>query len=374
MMRPNRLRARAVVVGFLVVGFLAACSQFSLYDQFAPLTTSKDFTGPTLALSIGPGKTGTLVGGTLYFTASGGVTPYTFSVLSGGAGGTINSSGTYTAPNSSGTDTVQVKDSSGQIANASVTVVAAPPLRIVPANLQVNVGDNYPFSATGGVPPYSYSLIGTGGGVTSSGMLTATGNGSVTVTATDSIGETSTASVTIGATSLTLSPVNVEIAETKTLFVIASGGSGSYSLSLNPGSKGNVTQIDPTTHAGTYSGSGFPGSNTLTLSDGVTQVNATVTVDPAAPSNLAATLAGSTEVDLSWSNNTTSNNGGINIYRAIGNGSFSPIASALANNTTSYADTGLTTGNVYVYKVVSVKTGGGSSYYGTSNYAIAVTK
>ncbi len=48
---------------------------------------------------------------TLPTSGAGGVGPYTYAVLGGGAGGSINSSGLYTAPNATGIDTIQVTDS-----------------------------------------------------------------------------------------------------------------------------------------------------------------------------------------------------------------------------------------------------------------------
>lgn len=62
------------------------------------------------------------------FGVIGGVPPYTFSVLPGGAGGSIASDGLYTAPSSLGqgvteeTDTVQVVDSNGLKAQQKILV------------------------------------------------------------------------------------------------------------------------------------------------------------------------------------------------------------------------------------------------------------
>jgi hypothetical protein len=56
------------------------------------------------------------------FSATGGTAPYTFSVTPGGVGGTINSSGFYTAPNSTGTDIVVVTDSLSVTASLTILV------------------------------------------------------------------------------------------------------------------------------------------------------------------------------------------------------------------------------------------------------------
>lgn len=60
---------------------------------------------------------------TLPFGATGGTAPYTFSVLGGGIGGTINSStGLYTSPGITGTDTIKVVDHAGATAQTTITV------------------------------------------------------------------------------------------------------------------------------------------------------------------------------------------------------------------------------------------------------------
>ena len=71
--------------------------------------------------AIGPGLTSS-------FQGIGGTSPYTYSVRSGGTGGTINSSGVYTAPSSMSEnpatiyDVIQVMDSVGAITTASILV------------------------------------------------------------------------------------------------------------------------------------------------------------------------------------------------------------------------------------------------------------
>ena len=57
------------------------------------------------------------------FVAVGGTSPYTYSVLAGGIGGTIDPlTGLYTAPSSVGQDTINVIDSVGLKANAAINV------------------------------------------------------------------------------------------------------------------------------------------------------------------------------------------------------------------------------------------------------------
>lgn len=63
---------------------------------------------------------------TARFLGKNGVEPYTYSVIPGGAGGTIDAStGVYTAPSGYGSDTIQVEDDIGATATAPIMVGSA---------------------------------------------------------------------------------------------------------------------------------------------------------------------------------------------------------------------------------------------------------
>lgn len=88
--------------------------------------------------AVGPGVTSS-------FLATGGTGPYVYSVLPGGAGGTIDpSTGIYTAPGAVGTtpetsiDTIQVEDSLSAVATATIVVGNA--LLLFCDILQVSLG------------------------------------------------------------------------------------------------------------------------------------------------------------------------------------------------------------------------------------------
>jgi hypothetical protein len=151
-------------------------------------------TAPPAVLTISPTTVSLATGQTMAFSAGGGVEPYAYSVLTGGAGGSIIAAGLYTAPASAGTDTVRVTDQASFTSEATVTVFF--PLTIVPTSVTVQTGGTYAFSASGGVPPYSYSAA--SGAVDSNGVYTApTSAGTDTVEVVDSIGNASTAVVTV---------------------------------------------------------------------------------------------------------------------------------------------------------------------------------
>ncbi len=154
------------------------------------------------------------------------------------------------------------------------------PLQIAPAAASVaEVSGLLSFSATGGTPPYSYSVIpgtGTGSIVAGTGAFTAGTVGSVTVRVTDSKGRTSDAAITITPTGavLAISPVNVSINAGGGLTFVASGGTAPYTFSLTASGSGS-----PTIGAGTgaYTAGAVVGADTIEVQDSATPIPATAT-------------------------------------------------------------------------------------------------
>jgi glycosidase/fibronectin type 3 domain-containing protein len=99
------------------------------------------------------------------------------------------------------------------------------------------------------------------------------------------------------------------------------------------------------------SGNGAYNLNSMTFTGAVTA--------PAAPTGLTAT-AGNAQVSLSWT--ASSGATSYNVYRGTtaGGESGTPIATGVTG--TSYANTGLTNGTTYYYKVAAVNSGGTSGY------------
>lgn len=97
--------------------------------------------------------------------------------------------------------------------------------------------------------------------------------------------------------------------------------------------------------------------------------SATSTTLPAAPSGLVATGVSSSQINISWTDNS-SNETGFKIERKIGaSGTYSQIATVGAN-VTSYSNTGLSAGTTYYYRVRAYNSYGDSAY---SNEASATT-
>ncbi len=91
---------------------------------------------------------------------------------------------------------------------------------------------------------------------------------------------------------------------------------------------------------------------------------------PAAPSNLLATATGNSQINLTWTDNA-SNENGFFVESCAGAGctNFSQVAQA-ATNATTYAHVGLSAGTTYRYRVRSFNGNGNSNY---SNVTEAAT-
>jgi len=89
---------------------------------------------------------------------------------------------------------------------------------------------------------------------------------------------------------------------------------------------------------------------------------------PAAPTNLTATAASSSKINLTWTDNAT-NEDGFEIERSLDGASFS-LRATVGANVTSYSDTGLAASTTYYYRVRAYNSAGKSDY---SNTASAMT-
>jgi hypothetical protein len=87
-----------------------------------------------------------------------------------------------------------------------------------------------------------------------------------------------------------------------------------------------------------------------------------------APTNLVATAVSSTQITLSWIDNSD-NETGFKVERSRNGTTFSQLARRGANVTT-FSNTGLAASTTYYYRVCAYNSGGNSAY---SNVASATT-
>jgi hypothetical protein len=157
----------------------------------------------TAELAVSPPSALLPRGGSKTFTATGGSgVGLVWSLATNASGATLDAAGRYTAGAVGGTtDVVQVVDSLGAVATATVAVTA--PLVVSPANVAVGPGGTQAFSATGGSGVgvvWSLALAPSGGTIDAvTGAYRAGPTGGVTdvVQVADSLGSTAVATVTV---------------------------------------------------------------------------------------------------------------------------------------------------------------------------------
>jgi titin len=96
--------------------------------------------------------------------------------------------------------------------------------------------------------------------------------------------------------------------------------------------------------------------------------NAPPTPPPATPGNLVATAISSSQINLTWTDNSAGESGFV-IERSLDGTTFTLLTSVGAN-ATSYANTGLSSAATYYYRIYATGSGGSSGY---SNRAQATT-
>ncbi len=277
----------------------------------------------SLAITIAPAatlilSTSSLANGTVgsaysvALQASGGVTPYTWSLASGSlpSGLTLSASGTISGtPTASGTSSfsITVKDSetTPQTATSSLAITIAPAATLILSTSSLangTVGSAYSVAlqAIGGVPPYTWSLasgslplgltLSTSG--TISGTPTASGTFSFSITVKDSEttpqAATSNLAITIAPTPLQLTTAllpNGIVGSAYSLTLQAIGGVPPYTWSLASGSLPSGLTLSTT---GTISGTPTA-SGTSFFSVTVEDSN---TTPEEATSTLALTISG----------------------------------------------------------------------------------
>jgi len=222
------------------------------------------------------------------------------------------------------------------------------------------------------------------------GIVLQSGANVLTVTARDAAGNTSTDTLTVtytipppaeptGLTATATSSTQINLTWTD-----ASNNESGFKLERKTGAGGTYAQIaTPATNATSYSDTGLAASTTYfyrirstnTAGDSAysNEVSATTQSPPpppAAPSGLTATATSTTQINLTWTDNATTETG-FKLERKTGaGGTYAQIATPAAN-ATSYSNTGLTASTTYFYRIRATNAAGDSAY---SNEVSATTQ
>ena len=185
-------------------------------------------------MKISPANKTLFKGESVQLSASGGTSPYAYTIDSGI--GTVTTSGLYTAPNVIGNSVVKAIDFEGEIAYATINI--ANQISISPTSATLNEGETVQLTGSGGVPIYSYRIVTGSGSIDSSTGLydsTGVGSGSAVVEVKDSVGNNAYSAIAINP-SLAISPQLQTIGFSEQISFSSSGGSTPYTYSILSGS------------------------------------------------------------------------------------------------------------------------------------------
>jgi hypothetical protein len=200
-----------------------------------------------------------------------------------------------------------------------------------------------------------------------------------TVTITNSLGLSTSSSVSVTVnqtlTSITISPAaaSVWVGATQQFVATALDQFG-HALATTPTFTWSVLSGGGSiTSTGRYTAPAGTGSAVVAASIGGIAGTASVTIIPASPlappSNLTASTSSSSQINLTWTDNS-GNESGFLIEESTDGVTWTQIGSVGAN-TTSYTANGLSRGTKYYFRVRAYNTAGTSSY---SNTASATTR
>jgi hypothetical protein len=297
----------------------------SAADSTKSASANITVTQPTqVSISVSPGTANIQTGGQQQFTASVFGTSYT-GVAWKATGGTVTTTGLYTAPSTAGTYTVTATSAADSTKSASSTITVSQPtqvsISVSPGTANVQTGGQQQFTASVfGTSNTGVAWKATGGTVTTTGLYAAPSTaGTYTVTATSAADSTKSASSTITVSQ----PTQVLISVSPGTASLQAGGQQQFTAMISGTSNTAVTWTasggtittsglyTAPTAAGTYTVKAVSAANSSTSASATVSVSALQIVSiNISPTSLAmpekwqqqfsATVSGSASTGVTW--------------------------------------------------------------------------
>jgi len=276
------------------------------------------------------------------------------------SGGTVTSSGMYTAPSSAGTYTVTATSAadSTKSTSAIVTVSQTTPvsISISPSTVSLSTGGQEQFTANvSGASNTAVTWSASGGTVSTSGLYGAPSTaGTYTIKAVSAADPTKAASATA---SVSVAPV-VSVSVSPTTVSMPQKWQQQFAATVS-GSSNTAVTWSVKQGTGTITQSGLYTAPQAVETD---IISATSQTDSTKSASATITVVAPHIVSLKWSTSTSPNISYYKVYRGTVNGG--PY-SLLATNVsvTSYSDSSVQSGSTYFYVTTAVDSSGMESGY-----------
>ncbi|MGC2321672.1 MAG: hypothetical protein WA463_03480 [Terriglobales bacterium] len=331
----------------------------SVADSTQSASATVTVTAPqTVAVSVKPGSASLATGGTQQFTAT--VTGSSNTAVTWSAtGGSISTSGLFTAPSTAGSFTVTATSAADSTKSASATVTVSAPVvsvTISPVSASMLTGGTQTFTAgVTGSSNTSVTWSATGGSISLGGTYTAPSTaGTFTVKATSAADTTKSASATV-----TVSAQTVAVSISPGTASLAPSATQQFTATVT-GSTGS-TAVTWTASGGTISAGGL---YTAPSSAGTFSVTAISVADPtkSAAANVSVTAPVQHSASLNW-NPSASAVAGYNVYRGSVSGGPYTIMNTSLDGSTNFVDFNVQAGQTLFYVVTSVEANGMESSF-----------
>jgi hypothetical protein len=310
-----------------------------------------------VSISVSPGTANIQTGGQQQFTASVFGTSNT-GVAWKATGGTVATTGLYTAPSTAGTYTVTATSAADSTKSASSSITVSQPtqvsISVSPGTASLQAGGQQQFTAMiSGTSNTAVTWTASGGTITTTGLYTApSAAGTYTVKAVSAANSSTSASATVSVSALQTVSINISPTSLAMPEKWQQQFSATVSGSANTGVAWTVSKGTGTiTQSGLYTAPQAVETDVVTATsqaDGTKSASATITV--AAPHTVALTWNPSTSTGVTYA-----------VYRGtVTGGPYLLLVSGMAGN--SYTDKNVQSGSTYYYVTTAAASGGQSSY------------